>query len=399
MVPSLTNRTKLPIGIEVGADTLRLVQLSRTRAGWSLVGAFEAPLPMGDDPRAGLDELAAALTEGVTAAVASSRFKGRNATLALRDGLVRSRTVRQPRMSDNERTKVTALEGPARLEFEDGQPTVVASVRAGEVGKGDEARDEIIYVGGLTRILEAIVEAVRRGGLMVTAIEPTFIAAARGATPPWQREAGAPLETIVHIGRDKTNVTLAREGDVAFHKSFPVGGHDMALAAAERLGVDLDAAQDIRAQRLRYTWNPRERAATDQKVDRALFEATRPIMSKIGQEISLCLRHHGTTFRGARPERCVLIGQAALEPRLSEIIQESTRTPTVVAHPLRGADMTAAVGAIERRMPQPQLVPAMGVGLRGLGAKASRPGDGFVAEALDEPTIAPPANSISTEAA
>jgi Tfp pilus assembly PilM family ATPase len=115
-------------------------------------------------------------------------------------------------------------------------------------------------------------------------------------------------------------------------------------------------------------------------MDRAVFEATRPTMQQIAQEVSLCLRHHGTSFRGARPERCVLVGPASLEPRLSEIIQEATRTPTVVSNPMRGVDMTNAVGAIERRMPQPQFVSAIGAGLRAAPLKATTPTHGSDAD-------------------
>ena len=363
------SRTKLPIGVEVGTDGIRFVQVHGGRDGWSLIGAFESRSVPTDNEA--VSELASSITEAVSAAAASSRFRGRHAVVALREGLVVSRTVRQPHLSPAERAKAVQLEGPSRLGLNDGCSAVVGSICAGQVGQGAESRDEVIYVGGLTQTLEAIVDGFRLGGLIVDAIEPTFVASARGAFPAWQREDTGTLDTIVHVGIEHTCVTLARDGDVTFHKSFDVGGNDMAEATAARLGVDISAAQDIRAQRLRCTWNPRERGSSDQKMDRAVFEATRPTMQQITQEVSLCLRHHGTSFRGARPERCILVGPGALEPRLGEIIQEATRTPTVVANPMRGVDMTAAVGAIERRMPQPQFVGAIGACLRATPVRAA----------------------------
>ena len=46
-------------------------------------------------------------------------------------------------------------------------------------------------------------------------------------------------------------------------------------------------------------------------------------------ELALCLRYFGVTFRGGQPSRVVLSGPHGAEPRLSGIIEETSRVSVV----------------------------------------------------------------------
>jgi Tfp pilus assembly PilM family ATPase len=82
----------------------------------------------------------------------------------------------------------------------------------------------------------------------------------------------------------------------------------------------------------------------DARVDRAMYDAVRPLMGDLAHEVSLCLRYYSVTFRGAKPEGCVLSGGEASEPKLVEAFKESLRIACDVGRPLDGV-RTEGLGA------------------------------------------------------
>jgi Tfp pilus assembly PilM family ATPase len=70
-------------------------------------------------------------------------------------------------------------------------------------------------------------------------------------------------------------------------------------------------------------------------------------MGDLAHEVSLCVRYYSVTFRGAKPERCILAGGEASEPRLAECFQDALHLSTGVGRPL---DSIASGGRASARV-------------------------------------------------
>jgi Tfp pilus assembly PilM family ATPase len=99
-------------------------------------------------------------------------------------------------------------------------------------------------------------------------------------------------------------------------------------------------------------------------VNRAVFDAARPVMQELAKEIGLCLRYYGVTFRGNRPECVTLCGGEARDKSLAEVIREQLDMPVEIAEPLSGVDISAEELMIDRRGSMPEWTVAAGVALR-----------------------------------
>lgn len=368
-LPDPFNLGYLPFGIDIGSGWVRLLQLHRR--GRELEATAAARIEIPDSPAGpGSDAQLASLRAALSERLSAGDFHGKACVIALDDRLIRVRSVRHPRMPDDELDRAIALDGPGRLGFPESEPIELGWLRAGEVRQGEEYRDEVIIVGTSRDPVERLVFALAEIGLRPLAVEPSFVAAARAFSRTLRRSADQGVVKIVaDVGLLSTNVTIIRGQSVAFHKPIEIGGLAMTQAAASRLGMEHDAILDLRRQRIAG-------APIEARVDRALFEAVRSTIMDIANEVSLCLRYFGVSFRGSRADECILAGGDAGEPHFTELVGEVLHLPTTVGHPLNNVSLDRVAPMITPEFDSAWAV-ATGLGMRTLrSARADAPPGG-----------------------
>ncbi len=337
----------MPIGIDLCASGVKMVQLRRKRGEkLALVASARIELPSG----AGADPLSetrvATLIKSITERMETGGFKGRKCVLAIDDRAMRVRSVRQPSMPDDEIQRAMELDARGRLGFSSGENAEFGWMRAGEVTQGDARGDEIILVGSRTEPLVALVNGLAKQGVRVMAIEPGFVSSARSFTRFIRRASEQnDVRALVDVGLRSTGVMLLRGRKVAFFKPLELGGEMMIQAASERLGLDVEAVSELRKQRMRQSVASAD--GVDPKVDRAIFESIRPIMSELAREVALCMRYYSVTFRGSRPRECLVIGGEAATPHFVDVLHEELRLPTSLGEPLKHVEATDGSGQWE----------------------------------------------------
>lgn len=354
----------LPIGIDLGASGAKVLQLARTGGRLRVHAAArieaEAENP-GDEARF------SALAKVLERKLQASDFRGRQCVIGLDDRLLRVRSVRLPPMSDSETEQSIRVDAGARLGFAKDETIEIGWTRAGLVQQGDEQREEIILTGIRSEHAERVIDMAIAAGLEPLALEPNFCATARCFSRRRRRAADQEVaQIVVDLGRRTTNVLAMRGETLCFYKQIDWGSERLDRAAAERLGMDQTTVGEIRRQRLRLAFGDGGTdAPIDERVDRAIFDAVRPLLNELAHEITLCVRYFLVTFRGAKPEGILLSGGDATEPRLAEIIAELAGAPTAIGRPLEGVDLGPQGPPINRRGPLCEWATAAGLSLRG----------------------------------
>ena len=72
--------------------------------------------------------------------------------------------------------------------------------------------------------------------------------------------------------------------------------------------------------------------AEDADVTRAVFDAIRPVIENLGQEIALCARYCSVTFRGKKTEMAHVFGGEARE-MVIPMLEETLGVPVKTVHP------------------------------------------------------------------
>lgn len=328
MLRRLLKVGNLPIGVDLGSGSVKLAQ-ARSWMSPAIVASARVPFEGNGIATMSPEEIRD-LARRIAQTAKSSGFTSRKCVIGLDDRLVRTRSVRQPPMSDTEIESAIHIDGRSRLGFNSDEQCELGWLLAGSTRQGEQVRDEVILVGSLSRPIETLVMALAEHGFRTEAVEPGFAAAGRLFTRALRRNSDTEVCTlIVDIGRTITSVVVLRGNRVAFHKSLEVGGANLDDAARTRLGLDPQSITSMRRARLRASAGGN--APTDAKVERAFFESARPIIADLAHEITLCLRYMSVTFRAGRPQFAHIIGGDANEPGLREQISQAIGLDAKVA--------------------------------------------------------------------
>lgn len=331
-----------PIGIDLCDDAVRLLQLSSAQGSLRVISSARIDLGrlgLKHDPN---DPAPDELVRAVAARVQAGGFKGKRCVITLPDLSLEMRTARLPVMNDSELASAVALDAPAHLGLQDEEDGAqIGWLRTGEVFQGEERRIELVYFGTGTRRLEQLVDAFGSAGLETVALEPRFVSLTRAATRFLRRAADAEtVQIATDICEQHSEVLITKGAGLVFAKTIPVGAQALNDAIEQRLGLDAKTVRELRRQRM----DRREAHAVEDRVEQAMFDAVRPILTKIAHETSLCLRHYSVTFRGSRPSRALLVGANAHEPGLDRVMSETLGITAQQADPLEGVATDLVVG-------------------------------------------------------
>jgi len=355
------------VGIDIGARAIKLLQLREHSRGLRVVGAGRV-----DVHETGSDG-AGTLVEQLRGAFAAGGFTGRRCVVCLPRNEIRVQSVRMPRMPDEELRQAAVWEASQRFGF-DRHAMEVDFIRTGAELQGAENREEVLLIAAPHESINAWLQPVIAAGLRPVALEAHFTALARTfscmdpVNPAQQR-----VRVVVDVGASGSTVLITRNQHIAFCKSIDIGGDQFDRAVSEHLQIDIVAARELRAARMAAaTGHDVSSALNDPAIQRAEYDAVRPLLGNFAKEVVLCIRYYGVTFRGHPPEQLILTGGDGLEPRLPETLALQCQVSVVFdedASPI--CALTRSIQAILHRPSGPAAwwTVAAGLSLRGLSKR------------------------------
>lgn len=320
-----------PIGVDIGSNSIKMVQLAQGSHGLEVAASARVTSVTSDDsdPIASSQSMKKALREALSA----GSFRGDACVSSVAPGDLQIRSVRLPRMSDNELDKAAKFEAGDRFGV-DPDDLEVAWIRAGEVNQTDESRDEIVLIAAPRESIERHLDVLISVGLRPLAVDVPFVAATRTCTWKLRRKSDrSTVSLIVDVGASSTTVTVARGQDTAFLKPINIGGQRFTSAVSKALTLDAQAATDIRIDRMNAAATG-ETDRIDPRIDRAVFDAVRPLITDLVHEVALCLRYYCVTFRGARPQSIFVCGGDGAEPYLAKALTDELQIEANIIDPL-----------------------------------------------------------------
>ncbi len=310
------------VGIDIGARAIKLLQLRQHSRGLRVVGAGLVTVDESGD---------GTLVEQLRGAFAAGGFTGRRCVVCLPRNEIRVQSVRLPRMPLDELRQAAVWEASERFGL-DRNAMEVDIIRTGAELQGAENREEILLIAAPHESINARLQPVMAAGLRPVALETHFTALARTFTSMDPVNPAQPrVRVVVDVGASGSTVLITRNSQIAFCKSIDIGGNQFDRAVAEHLQIDIMAARELRAARMAAaTGHDVAPGLNDPSIQRAEYDAVRPLLGNFAKEVVLCLRYYGVTFRGHPPEQLILTGGDGLEPRLGETLADQCKIP--VAH-------------------------------------------------------------------
>ena len=341
-----------PIAVDLGADSVKVMQLHRVGGALSVLACarWQYPDSVGQDPQQRRQLAVSAVRD----LLRNGAFRGRRAVTALSYKDLCIKNVRLPHMPKHEKDQAIRWEAKERFGFEIVDDRL-RYIQAGEVREGNEVRDEVIMLAVPEETVEDRLALMRELGLRVEHIEAEPVALFRFHERYLRRQADEEaVSVLVDLGMEGTRVVVARGRKIIFIKSIETGGREITETVGRQLNLSSAEAMQLR-MRTMPDEPPRSDEQSDDEpdgrdsVDWTVHDAIRGVVETLTREISLCLRYCSVTFRGLRPRNLMLTGGGAYDPALVQLLRENLTIKCEVARPLQGIDVSTADFANSRR--------------------------------------------------
>ena len=371
-------RKAWPIAVDLGADSIKMLQMKRVGAGVRVVACarWRYPLEARQDP-ARRRPLA---VQAVKEILRVEPFRGRDVVSALpcRDLIIKNIRLASLAPADLDR----AVRGEIQDRLGDGlDSSQISYLHAGPVRQGVETREEVIVLAAPRPAIEAHVGLLSDMGLRLLHIDAEPIALFRVFERFLRRKSDQQsVSVIVDIGCHGTRVVVARGRQIVFIKNVEIGGARLTEAVSKQLGLPLQEADDLRTRTASQETEapppdgvepaaaPSDPAPAPPDLRRtvnwSLRDAIRGEVDLLAKEIALCLRYCSVTFRGLRPDAIILAGGEARDPAVAELLQEHLNLPCRVGQPLRGVDVSGVDLGGDRRSQMAEWALSVGLAAR-----------------------------------
>lgn len=377
----LKNRNLQPIGLDIGHNFIKMIQLSMDDGHIIRVSAADktriAPDINGDE-----QERREFVISAVRQMLAEGNFRGKDVISCLPNDKLKITSLRLVETEAEEIEQVLREEVAQRFGL---NPDIdaVNYVVAGNVQQGDEMKNELVLFVADNETIRSHIEMVEEMGLRPASIDAIPCALFRSFERSLRRQEDKEQTMVfVDVGSWFTTVVFGRGGQISFVKQIPIGGDKFNRQVATKLGVSISEAEILR-DRLRKeraadlssvgVENGRWASGTDSASRGGLDASTRQVMvdaigavaEELAREISLCFKYYTVTFRGKRVERAVLAGGGAYENILLNVLRRQLTVEIETAQPLKGFDMMNVNFESDKRDLLCEWAVAVGLGLKG----------------------------------
>ena len=346
---ALKSRGLLPIGLDIGHNSIKMIQLLVNGEQLSVIAAQKTRIDHGiNDER----EKNMFIVSAIKQMLAEGRFHGTNVVSSLpNDGL----EITSLRLAEDQSDGIEqALRKEVVQRFGlDPDEDAMQYVIAGNVHQGDEIKNELILFAAANETIKSHIELLEQAGLKPVSIDTIPCALFRSFERSLRRQEDRERTVVfVDVGNQFTTVVFGRGGEISFVKQIPVGGEKFNEEIAAKLGVDISEAEILReALQMEKSFSTSNHDLSEQPVDgneqkleattrQAIVDAVSEIAEELTREISLCLRYYTVTFRGKRVGQAFFTGGGAYEYILLDVLKRQLAVEIEVAQPLKGFDMS-----------------------------------------------------------
>jgi len=376
-----------PIGIDFGADTLKLLQIMPSSPP-QLTAAAAVVMP--DHTRRDPASRGEFLAEALKTALKQQPFKGRRCVISLP---AYQTMVHNFQIATNEHENLTqAVEMQLRQRLNvDPSRMVVRIFEVGQVVRDGVNKREVVVMAAAKESVMKYIEAAQRAKLDVVGVEceAHALLAAFGTMIHNNQEQHATdpdALCFIDIGGGVTKVVIAHGREMVFAKTINAGGDHITRQLAQAKSLDFEEARKLRmggsvggdnqdgappVAAAASTGLPGLDAQTDFRTAATAPPATDPdpgtdTVDSIIDELQLCLRYYASLFPRRPVSKLVFLGGESNNVKTCQTIARAVRIGAQLGDPMaRMVTLGRGLAAgVDVNKPQPGWAVPLGLCLK-----------------------------------
>jgi type IV pilus assembly protein PilM len=323
-----------PIGLDIGFNSVRMIQLKNFGNRTAVVAADEIQLPLNilNDEKFYREQVISSIKE----ILAKGHFLSRKVVSSVpsSDLIIKSIRIDSPKDEAAEIIIDKQTMEKCGLKPETHE---IKFFSAGSIHQGENIKNEIILLAVNKEALNKHVNMLTQAGLIAVGIEPQPCALFRSIQRSMRRMTDKEKACVfVDIGGNQTTVIIGKVGEIIFAKQIDIASEHINQQIASKLGIGIEDALHLR-NKLKIETSDDDIAPSMKQI---AIDSMNSVIDDLAKEISLCLRYYSVTFRGERPNNLVFTGSEAYENIMINALKKHLDVEVEIPQPLRGFDLT-----------------------------------------------------------
>jgi len=321
------------IGVDIGSQAIKVVELSESRQGLVLRKAGSRPTPP-EATKAGVIANTAAVAETINALLQALEIDTASVIAGVAGPTVVVRQVQLPNMSERQLRKSIQWEARNYVSFPVEDSVLEFQILDASAG----AQMDVMLVATPRDMVDSRVEALELAGLDPIAIEIEPFAAMRSLIE-WTPNPALDGETIalVGLGAAFTDINIVKNRKFVLTRMIPIAGNSMTEAVASALSMDQEKANALKETAMQVVTAEEERATLDPFAQQA-SRAVEPLLDELIREVRRSLAYYD--YQQQAPEeaeqaagvnRIMLYGGSAKMTGLAHYLQLNLGVPVETA--------------------------------------------------------------------
>jgi type IV pilus assembly protein PilM len=318
------------VGLDLGSQSIKLVELERTASGLRLVKSLvqELPTPRGGQVIDRVGWLQSALKE----------FNAREVYVSVNGPQVVIRRVHMPLMSKGEMPEAVKWQMKEQIPYPV-QDAVVDFRVVRETWDKDIKKQDVLVAVASTPLARELITVVERAGVRVASLSPTQLAMWRCVTTliPEVRQGSV---AVIEIGAQETEVTIAKDGHICVVRNVAVGSLSMTKAlvgvvASEDGEVTIDYSKAEALKRRYGVFTEIAEGTMEEGVPLFhLASLMRPVLENLLTELSRLFDFYKVEIDEAGVSRVLLCGGGANLKQLQPFMADGLGLTVEILNPL-----------------------------------------------------------------
>jgi len=350
-ISGLFQRKQPPVlGLDVSSTSVKLLELSRSAAGYRVESYGVKPLP----PSAVVEKNIAeqdAVAEAIRRVVQQSKTKLKHAAVAVAGSAVITKIIEMPAGLDGD-----ALDLQIRMEADQYIPYPIDEVALDfeVIGAAPNQADrvEILLAACRSENVDTRKDAIEDAELIASVVDVEAYAMERAFSLILPQLGGGEdsVVAIVDVGASMTTLNVLHGGKIIYTREQLFGGKQLTEEIQRRYGLSNEEAGLAKKQ--------------GGLPDDYESEVLQPFKDAVVQQITRSLQFFFSSSDFNEVDYIVLAGGVASMEGLSDLVQEKLGTPTTVANPFANMSVASRINPVDLSNDAPALMIATGLALR-----------------------------------
>lgn len=346
-------RSKSVLGLDIGASSVKLVEIAESGGEFEVQRIGFAPLP----PEAivqGSFMNAPAIANSVREAYENGGFKIKDVAASVSGHSVIVKRIQLPSQSQEELDESIKWEAEQYIPFDINEVNLDYQVLQEESLDGQM---DVLLVAAKKDLIDDYHGVVSDAGLNLVVMDVDAFALGNMYESNYEAETSGAI-ALVDIGAAVININVLNGTVPVFTRDITSGGNQYTEEIQKTLNLSFDEAE-----RIKIGGEPGE--SSKDVVPQEVEEAMRDVSEQLLGEIQRSLDFYRATTSNVPIERVLLCGGAAHVPGLDRLFEERIEIPFEIADPFSRVQLGSSIADRDRaRELGPSLGVAVGLGLR-----------------------------------